>query len=87
MTSTVIVATCSVGLPYNYLDIPIIGIGAGNGVDGQVLVVHDMLGINNEFSPRFLRKYSNLYEQMMGAFQEYIKDVRSGDFPNEKEQY
>jgi 3-methyl-2-oxobutanoate hydroxymethyltransferase len=67
--------------------IPIIGIGAGNGVDGQVLVVHDMLGINNEFSPRFLRKYSNLYEQMMNAFQEYITDVRSGDFPNEKEQY
>lgn len=67
--------------------IPIIGIGAGNGVDGQVLVVHDMLGINNEFSPRFLRKYNNLYEQMMTAFQEYIRDVRSGDFPNEKEQY
>jgi 3-methyl-2-oxobutanoate hydroxymethyltransferase len=67
--------------------IPIIGIGAGNGVDGQVLVVHDMLGINNEFSPRFLRKYNNLYEQMMGAFHEYIKDVKSGDFPNEKEQY
>ena len=67
--------------------IPIIGIGAGNGVDGQVLVVHDMLGINNEFSPRFLRKYNNLYEQMMGAFHSYIKDVKSGDFPNEKEQY
>jgi 3-methyl-2-oxobutanoate hydroxymethyltransferase len=67
--------------------IPIIGIGAGNGVDGQVLVVHDMLGINNEFSPRFLRKYANLYEQMMGAFGQYIKDVKSGDFPNEQEQY
>jgi 3-methyl-2-oxobutanoate hydroxymethyltransferase len=67
--------------------IPVIGIGAGNGVDGQVLVVHDMLGINNEFSPRFLRKYNNLYEQMMQSFQEYIRDVRSGDFPNEKEQY
>lgn len=67
--------------------IPIIGIGAGNGVDGQVLVVHDMLGINNEFSPRFLRKYNNLYDQMMGSFQDYIKDVKSGDFPNEKEQY
>jgi len=67
--------------------IPIIGIGAGNGVDGQVLVVHDMLGINNEFSPRFLRKYANLYEQMMGAFQRYIEDVRSGDFPNQNEQY
>ncbi len=69
------------------VSIPIIGIGAGNGVDGQVLVVHDMLGINNEFSPRFLRKYNNLYEQMMDSFKEYIKDVRSGDFPNEKEQY
>lgn len=69
------------------LSIPIIGIGAGNGVDGQVLVVHDMLGINNEFSPRFLRKYNNLYEQMMTAFQSYIKDVKSGDFPNENEQY
>ncbi len=69
------------------VSIPIIGIGAGNGVDGQVLVVHDMLGINNEFSPRFLRKYNNLYEQMMTAFKEYIKDVKSGDFPNENEQY
>ena len=69
------------------VSIPIIGIGAGSGVDGQVLVVHDMLGINNEFSPRFLRKYNNLYEQMMQSFQDYIKDVRSGDFPNEKEQY
>ncbi|TNF46469.1 MAG: 3-methyl-2-oxobutanoate hydroxymethyltransferase [Bacteroidetes bacterium] len=69
------------------VQIPIIGIGAGNGVDGQVLVVHDMLGINNEFNPRFLRKYNNLYDQMMQSFKEYIKDVRSGDFPNEKEQY
>lgn len=67
--------------------IPVIGIGAGSGVDGQVLVVHDMLGINNEFSPRFLRKYNNLYDQMMSSFQNYIKDVKSGDFPNEKEQY
>jgi len=67
--------------------IPIIGIGAGNGVDGQVLVVHDMLGINNEFSPRFLRKYANLYDQMLEAFKEYIGDVRSGDFPNKNEQY
>ena len=64
-----------------------IGIGAGSDVDGQVLVVHDMLGINNEFNPRFLRKYNNLYEQMMQSFQNYIRDVRSGDFPNEKEQY
>lgn len=67
--------------------IPIIGIGAGNGVDGQVLVVHDMLGINNEFNPRFLRKYRNLHEEMTGAFKAYISDVQSGDFPNEKEQY
>ena len=69
------------------VSIPIIGIGAGNGVDGQVLVVHDMLGINNEFNPRFLRKYHNLFEEMLGAFQRYIEDVRSGDFPNENEQY
>ncbi|MDF3028755.1 MAG: ketopantoate hydroxymethyltransferase [Fluviicola sp.] len=69
------------------VSIPIIGIGAGNGVDGQVLVVHDMLGINNEFSPRFLRKYANLYDVMLEAFQNYIKDVRSGDFPNQNEQY
>jgi 3-methyl-2-oxobutanoate hydroxymethyltransferase len=69
------------------ISIPIIGIGAGNGVDGQVLVVHDMLGINNEFSPRFLRKYANLYEQMMDAFRQYIADVKSGDFPNQSEQY
>ena len=69
------------------LTIPIIGIGAGNGVDGQVLVVHDMLGINNEFSPRFLMKYNNLYEQMMVSFQNYISDVQSGGFPNKNEQY
>ena len=69
------------------LTIPVIGIGAGNGVDGQVLVSHDMLGINNEFNPRFLRKYHNLYEEMFVSFQSYIKDVRSGDFPNENEQY
>jgi 3-methyl-2-oxobutanoate hydroxymethyltransferase len=69
------------------VSIPIIGIGAGNGVDGQVLVVHDMLGINNEFSPRFLRKYNNLYDQMKQSFEEYIKDVKSGDFPNTSEQY
>jgi 3-methyl-2-oxobutanoate hydroxymethyltransferase len=69
------------------LHIPIIGIGAGNGVDGQVLVVHDMLGINNEFNPRFVRKYRNLHQEMLNAFQEYITDVRSGDFPNPKEQY
>ncbi len=67
--------------------IPIIGIGAGSWVDGQVLVAHDMLGINNEFNPRFVRKYNNLHAQMLSAFQAYIKDVQSGDFPNEKEQY
>lgn len=69
------------------VSVPIIGIGAGNGVDGQVLVVHDMLGINNEFSPRFLRKYANLYEIMTDAVKNYIEDVRSGDFPNQNEQY
>lgn len=67
--------------------IPVIGIGAGGGIDGQVLVVHDMLGITQEFSPRFLRRYHNLAEEMKGAFRTYIEDVRSGDFPNEREQY
>ena len=67
--------------------IPIIGIGAGNGVDGQVLVTHDMLGMTHEFNPRFLRRYLDLYNSMGGAFRQYIKDVKSGDFPNEKEQY
>jgi 3-methyl-2-oxobutanoate hydroxymethyltransferase len=67
--------------------IPVIGIGAGGNIDGQVLVVHDMLGITQEFSPRFLRRYHNLYEEMRGAFKNYISDVKSGDFPNEKEQY
>lgn len=67
--------------------IPIIGIGAGGGVDGQVLVMHDMLGINKDFSPRFLRRYLNLYDQIKSATEEYIKDVKSKDFPNEKEQY
>jgi 3-methyl-2-oxobutanoate hydroxymethyltransferase len=69
------------------LSIPVIGIGAGGGVDGQVLVLHDMLGITQEFSPRFLRRYHNLYEEMKGAFGNYIKAVKSGDFPNEREQY
>jgi len=69
------------------LSVPAIGIGAGNKVDGQVLVIHDMLGINQEFSPRFLRRYHNLYQEMNGAVQSYIRDVRSVDFPNEKEQY
>ncbi len=69
------------------LTIPIIGIGAGGGVDGQVLVLHDMLGITQEFSPRFLRRYRSLGEEIVGAVSEYIDDVKSGDFPNEKEQY
>ena len=69
------------------LSIPIIGIGAGNGVDGQVLVIHDMLGINKEFSPRFLRRYLNLFDEMTEAVGRYAADVKSGDFPNEKEQY
>ena len=69
------------------ISIPIIGIGAGSGVDGQVLVLHDMLGINNEFKPRFLRKYLNLYEEIKGAISSYISDVRAVDFPNDKEQY
>ena len=69
------------------VNIPTIGIGAGSGVDGQVLVLHDMLGINKEFSPRFLRRYANLYEDIKGAVSAYIDDVKSEDFPNEKEQY
>ena len=67
--------------------IPVIGIGAGSGVDGQVLVIHDLLGITKEFSPRFLRRYLNLYQDMKDAVSNYIKDVKSVDFPNEKEQY
>lgn len=69
------------------LTIPVIGIGAGGGVDGQVLVIHDMLGLNNDFSPRFLRRYANLEAVMNGAISRYVEDVKSGDFPNEKEQY
>jgi 3-methyl-2-oxobutanoate hydroxymethyltransferase len=69
------------------IQIPVIGIGAGGGVDGQVLVSHDMLGLNTEFSPRFLRRYANLREEMLKAFTNYTKDVKSGDFPNDKEQY
>lgn len=69
------------------LKIPIIGIGAGNGVDGQVLVLHDLLGINNEFSPRFLRRYMNLYDDIKTAVGKYIADVKAVDFPNDKEQY
>lgn len=69
------------------ISIPVIGIGAGGGVDGQVLVTHDMLGMNHEFSPRFLRRYLNLYESMGEAFKQYIHDVKRKDFPNKKEQY
>jgi 3-methyl-2-oxobutanoate hydroxymethyltransferase len=67
--------------------IPTIGIGAGRHCDGQVLVMHDMLGINTEFKPRFLRQYLNIHEQATGAVQQYIKDIKSNDFPNENEQY
>jgi 3-methyl-2-oxobutanoate hydroxymethyltransferase len=69
------------------VSIPCIGIGAGAGVDGQVLVLHDMLGITQEFSPRFLRRYLDMGEQMKGAVQQYITDVKAVDFPNEDEQY
>jgi len=69
------------------IKIPTIGIGAGSSVDGQVLVLHDMLGITQEFSPRFLRRYHNLYEEIKGSVSAYIKDVKSVDFPNEREQY
>ena len=69
------------------VSIPIIGIGAGNGVDGQVLVVHDLLGITQEFNPRFLRRYLNLYEDMSNAISQYVDDVKTKDFPNDEEQY
>ena len=69
------------------VSIPIIGIGAGADVDGQVLVLHDMIGMTHEFNPRFLRRYLNLYEDITGAVQNYVSDVKSEDFPNEKEQY
>jgi 3-methyl-2-oxobutanoate hydroxymethyltransferase len=69
------------------IKIPIIGIGAGGGVDGQVLVMHDMLGITKEFSPRFLRRYLNLYTEILDATKKYIADVKCKDFPNESEQY
>ncbi len=69
------------------LSIPTIGIGAGRYVDGQVLVLHDMLGITQDFSPRFLRRYHNLFEEIKGAVGNYIDDVRNKDFPSEKEQY
>ena len=67
--------------------IPIIGIGAGPDVDGQVLVLHDMLGMTHEFNPRFLRRYLNLYKDINNAVESYVKDVKSGNFPNQEEQY
>ena len=69
------------------VEIPVIGIGAGSEVDGQVLVLHDMLGIQQEFSPRFLRRYNNLHDSIIQSFDAYIKDVKSVDFPNANEQY
>lgn len=69
------------------ISIPVIGIGAGNGVDGQVLVTHDMLGMTHEFHPRFLRRYLDLYTEMTTAFESYITDVKSRDFPSDEEQY
>ena len=69
------------------LTIPVIGIGAGNDVDGQVLVTHDMLGMTHEFNPRFLRRYLDMYQEMTTAFKNYSTDVKSGDFPNDTEQY
>lgn len=69
------------------LKIPTIGIGAGKGTDGQVLVLHDMLGLNQGFNPRFLRRYLNLFDEIKGATEQYIADVKAKDFPNEKEQY
>ena len=69
------------------VNIPIIGIGAGGGCDGQVLVIHDMLGMNNGFSPKFLRRYANLYEVMTDSIGQYVTDVKNQDFPNNNEQY
>ena len=69
------------------VSIPVIGIGAGGGVDGQVLVLHDMIGMTHEFNPRFLRRYMNLYEEMTAAIGQYVDDVKSQDFPSDKEQY
>ncbi|MFI5149971.1 MAG: 3-methyl-2-oxobutanoate hydroxymethyltransferase [Bacteroidia bacterium] len=69
------------------VSIPVIGIGAGGGVDGQVLVMHDMMGLSTEFSPRFLRRYANLHETMTNGVKNYISDIKSRDFPNANEQY
>ena len=69
------------------ISIPVIGIGAGSDVDGQVLVLHDMIGMTHEFNPRFLRRYMNLFESMTKAISQYVNDVKSSDFPNADEQY
>jgi 3-methyl-2-oxobutanoate hydroxymethyltransferase len=69
------------------IHIPTIGIGAGSGCDGQVLVLHDLIGLNKEFQPRFLRRYMNLFDDIRAAINHYVSDVKSRDFPNEKEQY
>ena len=69
------------------MSIPTIGIGAGPHADGQILVLHDLLGITKEFKPRFLRRYADLHGIMTDAVQNYVKDVKSNDFPNEKESY
>jgi 3-methyl-2-oxobutanoate hydroxymethyltransferase len=69
------------------IDIPTIGIGAGKHTDGQVLVMHDLLGITKDFNPRFLRRYAELYDVIKGSVEQYIKDVKEQDFPNEKESY
>ena len=71
----------------NELAIPTIGIGAGADCDGQVLVVHDMLGMNKGFNPRFLRRYADIHSVMTGAIEQYIKDIKDKDFPNKEEQY
>ena len=71
----------------NSVTAPIIGIGAGSEVDGQVLVTHDLVGLNSEFNPRFLRRYLDMFTEMTNAFKKYTNDVKNGDFPNEKEQY
>ena len=69
------------------ISIPTIGIGAGADCDGQVLVYHDMVGMNNGFSPKFLRRYLDLYTEITGAVSQYVKDVKTADFPNQKESY
>jgi len=69
------------------VDVPIIGIGAGAGCDGQILVSHDMLGLYTEFKPRFVRRYAELATDMLAAFEHYVRDVRAGEFPSEDESY